>query len=134
MIRRPPRSTQSRSSAASDVYKRQAHGHAERRTDSLGSRNREAQRRPCNRHLLDADRHALEEHGEIDGLSRGRGLRVADACQQCEDDQSDSTMSNTHGPKRIASGGERMITRVPEATMESGAEYRAARESSAVFD
>ena len=26
MIRRPPRSTQSRSSAASDVYKRQAHG------------------------------------------------------------------------------------------------------------
>ena len=27
MIRRPPRSTQSRSSAASDVYKRQLHGH-----------------------------------------------------------------------------------------------------------
>src|SRR5450756_3112385 len=29
MIRRPPRSTQSRSSAASDVYKRQGLGHAE---------------------------------------------------------------------------------------------------------
>src|SRR5665809_156266 len=28
MIRRPPRSTQSRSSAASDVYKRQIHGRA----------------------------------------------------------------------------------------------------------
>src|SRR5450756_3174364 len=30
MIRRPPRSTQSRSSAASDVYKRQLHGRATR--------------------------------------------------------------------------------------------------------
>src|SRR5450756_1757204 len=32
MIRRPPRSTQSRSSAASDVYKRQENGHPEGKT------------------------------------------------------------------------------------------------------
>src|SRR5450756_1920466 len=36
MIRRPPRSTQSRSSAASDVYKRQVLDHAFRREDRVG--------------------------------------------------------------------------------------------------
>eukprot|EP00657_Telonema_sp_P-1_P005519 TRINITY_DN22934_c0_g1_i1.p1 TRINITY_DN22934_c0_g1~~TRINITY_DN22934_c0_g1_i1.p1 ORF type:complete len:110 (-),score=21.39 TRINITY_DN22934_c0_g1_i1:364-693(-) len=35
MIRRPPRSTQSRSSAASDVYKRQEYGQLENVTDPL---------------------------------------------------------------------------------------------------
>src|SRR5680860_1453650 len=36
MIRRPPRSTQSRSSAASDVYKRQGNDNYEKKADYLG--------------------------------------------------------------------------------------------------
>src|SRR5450756_1313191 len=42
MIRRPPRSTQSRSSAASDVYKRQLQddaGHGQLRADQAGEQN-----------------------------------------------------------------------------------------------
>src|SRR5450756_2712859 len=39
MIRRPPRSTQSRSSAASDVYKRQVHDHV---VNSLRAQDRHA--------------------------------------------------------------------------------------------
>src|SRR5450756_2928328 len=39
MIRRPPRSTQSRSSAASDVYKRQAHHQSRRRSEAQAGVN-----------------------------------------------------------------------------------------------
>src|SRR5450756_2859480 len=52
MIRRPPRSTQSRSSAASDVYKRQVHC----RGAAVGVLQQPAQRQ-------------AETPGEIDGLS-----------------------------------------------------------------
>src|SRR5450756_2287123 len=40
MIRRPPRSTQSRSSAASDVYKRQLYDHTARAVKAVNSRLR----------------------------------------------------------------------------------------------
>src|SRR5450756_513642 len=49
MIRRPPRSTQSRSSAASDVYKRQ-------REDCLGSKHDKVLEGPIGKHRTPDDR------------------------------------------------------------------------------
>src|SRR5450756_2304975 len=49
MIRRPPRSTQSRSSAASDVYKRQGTGHVfEYRGDAIRALSMEERMTICN--------------------------------------------------------------------------------------
>src|SRR5450756_2669542 len=51
MIRRPPRSTQSRSSAASDVYKRQPHGPERACSETVRG------------HHADHDRHREPRHG-----------------------------------------------------------------------
>src|SRR5450756_2654557 len=60
MIRRPPRSTQSRSSAASDVYKRQVMGRSSERADARVAALR-AQGATADAVLLDAsDRSSLE--------------------------------------------------------------------------
>ena len=64
MIRRPPRSTQSRSSAASDVYKRQAPFYVVTETAVFGDGNGKAERK-----RLDAWVQSLKKKGiAIDGV------------------------------------------------------------------
>src|SRR5450756_3068555 len=72
MIRRPPRSTQSRSSAASDVYKRQLH----QRTDALEERV-EVGEPVIRRILLPQERGDLRDTHVPKGVNRLEGLRLS---------------------------------------------------------
>src|SRR5450756_1812424 len=75
MIRRPPRSTQSRSSAASDVYKRQIAGVDAQRVDVLHGADRDARVLVVAHHLvldlLPADETLLHHH-----LADGAGTQA----------------------------------------------------------
>src|SRR5450756_493663 len=75
MIRRPPRSTQSRSSAASDVYKRQGEHRGD--GDALLLAAAERVRRPVE-HLFDAQLLRSLAHAALDLLARQAELQRAE--------------------------------------------------------
>src|SRR5450756_3226061 len=78
MIRRPPRSTQSRSSAASDVYKRQARDHlyAERETDRDDDQviEQSQHRDEVRYEIYRAERVAYDSDGQYLGVPGGAGM------------------------------------------------------------
>src|SRR5450756_542582 len=95
MIRRPPRSTQSRSSAASDVYKRQSADRAERMfeigggAEAIESPSRKLRGDGAFERALVGGAHGLERRRRAPlGLGadlQARGLRLAEAnCRQLE--------------------------------------------------
>src|SRR5680860_888017 len=82
MIRRPPRSTQSRSSAASDVYKRQLEASAEKQTDEVGElvQVRSSAKSTANKILADDAEKLRELEAERNRLSaRLRALAAKEA-------------------------------------------------------
>src|SRR5664280_3792774 len=80
MIRRPPRSTLSSSSAASDVYKRQAHLLADAR--QLGRQPADLGMLPAQRgHRVDVLEHPLQLR--VEGALGGLYVRDEDIRQEC---------------------------------------------------
>src|SRR5450756_3170512 len=82
MIRRPPRSTQSRSSAASDVYKRQ---------QCYLSRSQRPRREVLAGHKSD----------DLSLLKHGKGLGRADGCLLYTSDAADDLLCVDLGGRRI---------------------------------
>src|SRR5450756_2047040 len=99
MIRRPPRSTQSRSSAASDVYKRQDDGCVHRTPQESLSQSLEAQQKE--RSIEDDDRRAdgndLEEV-----IQNNRESRDASRSQINRDDEEGKRKGIDETPDRYA--------------------------------
>src|SRR5680860_1789546 len=102
MIRRPPRSTQSRSSAASDVYKRQEPPHWLRNTLSCSSTSEHSHPQPLESGPCAPAAHCLPHRSPLRGVPTGsRSTGRLGACLLYTSDAADDLLCVDLGGRRI---------------------------------